>query len=239
MTRYLLRCNAALFCFALAFTSSVGQTAIIDDFSTANSTNPLLIPAANPGPANVADTGLSGVIGPNQYRSVTLTRTSGTTDVIQANVTGGQMQFSTVNINDSANFELLYNDNDGDLNVDLTAGGTNAFGVSFAAASPVTTVSIFVDDGSTNGTATFNTGGGGAQNATLLYSHVNYTGINFSSANIVRVTITGIVDGDYFIDFFETTTVGGSAVPEPSTIVLAAVGLLSVLFFGHRRLARR
>lgn len=242
MTRNLFRALAVSLTLAVWFSTTSVRAVVIDDFSTANTPALLQINGGSGGPAtDNDDSGLAGVVG--GVREVTLTRTSGTAGDIRAEVTGGEMRFQTLNVIDSANFLLVYDAvtgvGVGDVAADLTAGGTNAFGVAFSAASGGTTpVTINVFDGTNSGAATVNYLGGPGT-LVIPYSNVGFAGVNFASINTVSLQVTGVFDGDYFISLFESQITGDpQAVPEPSTIVLAAISLLGVLIFRVFGLAR-
>src|SRR5688500_10925874 len=124
----------SVFTFA---TGAASAALIIDDFTNVNTSGTVSVPGGNPGPGNLTETGLSGVLGGS--RGITINRTLNQSNTVSGTVnTGaGRIEFLTASNQDAADFILDYVMD----SVDLTGGGANnAFGLTFDFASfPTTT----------------------------------------------------------------------------------------------------
>jgi hypothetical protein len=202
-------------------------TIVIDDF-----TNGAVNLDASQGmpPLSDTDSSLVGTIGGQRRTTITRDAASqfGMSVHADLNPPTGAMAF-TADSGAYGTYELYYDGGTGNIgNIDLTAGGAFAFEITFLIADQAGQVRINVSDGATTASSATSIASSGSQILVMPFTaFTNQSAL--LSADRINVIISGssAVSGDYSIDLIQI-------VPEPSSLILALIALLSI----SRKLSR-
>lgn len=168
--------------------------------------------------------------------SVYMGRTDYTVNSSMNSVTPGAFVFEAQRFN-AARATLSYGTN-APLNIDMTVGGSNTFGVIFKTADRGATVTVNIESNGVEATQTISTPTVGA----MYFDYADFVTttpgtIDYTDIDAIDIIMEGLLAGDYTVQLIQATVNpdGPAAIPSPAAVWGGAMLMAGLLARRRRR----